>query len=126
MDNEKIRELCDEVKDLLVRKNEQYGDSVLNPIHLFSNQSPIEGIRIRLDDKYSRLVRGNASIESDEDIHLDCIGYHIMALLAIRAVQRGVACSGGCDDCGCTFIRRSDSVKVSNSLSDSKEVGRTS
>tara|TARA_R110001592_G_scaffold40193_5_gene132140 strand:- start:1277 stop:1609 length:333 start_codon:yes stop_codon:yes gene_type:complete len=109
---EDIENICDEVKALLLSKNAQYGDSVLNPINLFANSSSIDGIRIRLDDKYSRLVRGNASIESDEDIHLDCIGYHIMALIAIRreAAQRAGV-----------FIPRFDSVvKVSDSLSDGK------
>ena len=72
----KIVEVMDEVKDLLVRKNEQYGDSVHSPI--------LEAVRVRLDDKYSRLARGNDNIESDEDIHLDCIGYHVMALIALR------------------------------------------
>jgi len=118
MDSINIEQICDEVKRLLVSKNAQYGDSVLNPIHMFSNQSPIEGIRIRLDDKYSRLVRGNASIESDEDIHLDCIGYHIMALIAIRqAAQRGVTAQSE------AFIPRYDSVKITNALSDSEHIG---
>ncbi len=80
----KIVEVMDEVKDLLVRKNEQYGDSVHSPIRLFSNSSVLEAVRVRLDDKYSRLARGNDNIESDEDIHLDCIGYHVMALIALR------------------------------------------
>ena len=79
-----IADTLDAVKDLLLKKNEQYGDSVLDPINLFARHDPIEGIRVRLDDKYSRLARGNDSIESDEDIHLDCIGYHVMALIALR------------------------------------------
>lgn len=81
---EQIASILDEIKALLLKKNEQYGDSVLDPINLFARNTPIEGIRVRLDDKYSRLARGNDSIESDEDIHLDCIGYHVMALIALR------------------------------------------
>ena len=81
---EQIASILDEIKALLLKKNEQYGDSVLDPINLFARNSPIDGIRVRLDDKYSRLARGNDSIESDEDIHLDCIGYHVMALIALR------------------------------------------
>lgn len=81
---EQIASILDEIKALLLKKNEQYGDSVLDPVNLFARNSALDGIRIRLDDKYSRLTRGNDSIESDEDIHLDCIGYHVMALIAIR------------------------------------------
>ena len=111
---ETIATICDEVKALLLKKNEQYGDSVLNPINLFAHSTPIDGIRIRLDDKYSRLVRGNDSIESDEDIHLDCIGYHIMALIAIRQeAQRDVACCDG--NCSCRTL-----VKRANTFSDGK------
>ena len=41
-------------------------------------------IRVRIDDKLSRLVRGNDNIESDEDIVLDLIGYLVLLLITMR------------------------------------------
>ena len=32
----KIKETMDEIRDFLIQKNEQYGDSVMNPIRVFS------------------------------------------------------------------------------------------
>jgi hypothetical protein len=45
---------------------------------MFSKLDPQAGIRVRIDDKLSRLARGNDSIESDIDIVDDLIGYLII------------------------------------------------
>lgn len=68
--------------DLLVRKNEAYGDSALNPLRIFSSAEPEEGIRVRIDDKLSRIRRGAAA---GEDPYLDLAGY----LLLLRVARRG-------------------------------------
>jgi hypothetical protein len=75
-----IREVCDTVKEILVDKNIAYGDSALNPVRIFSSASPDEQLRVRIDDKLSRIARGHAL---DEDIVLDLIGY-----LVLLKVQR--------------------------------------
>jgi hypothetical protein len=66
------------VVNLLKEKNEQYGDSVQQPLRIFSKLDSQAGIRVRIDDKLSRLARGNDSIESDIDIVDDLIGYLIL------------------------------------------------
>ncbi len=66
------------VVNLLRIKNEQYGDSVQQPLRVFSKLDSQAGIRVRIDDKLSRLARGNDSIESDIDIVDDLIGYLIL------------------------------------------------
>tara|TARA_R100000315_G_C5150704_1_gene86323 strand:+ start:28 stop:294 length:267 start_codon:yes stop_codon:yes gene_type:complete len=81
---EKIREVMMELEELLVRKNEQYGDSVMEPIGIFAEGNSQDLIRVRIDDKLSRLVRGNDNIESDEDIVLDLIGYLVLLLITMR------------------------------------------
>lgn len=81
---EEIKAVFDEVKDLVLSKNEQYGDSVLEPVRIFSKSPINEQIMVRLDDKLSRLARGNDSIESDEDIFKDIMGYCAFALIALR------------------------------------------
>ena len=70
-----IRRVCDEVKEMLVAKNIAYGDSALNPVRVFSRSSPEEQLRVRIDDKLSRIMRGH---ELNEDTIQDLIGYLIL------------------------------------------------
>jgi len=73
---------CSALRDLLLAKNEKYGNSVLDPLRLFSRADTVEQIRVRLDDKLSRLARGSGV--EDEDVVLDFIGY----LVFLRIAQR--------------------------------------
>ena len=83
---QKIAEVCEEMKKMLLQKNRQYGDSVLNPKRFFSQASQDEQIKVRIDDKLNRLVLGNDSLESDDDIIKDLIGY-LTLLLVYRSEQ---------------------------------------
>lgn len=74
-----IREECDALRDMLLRKNSDYGNSALDPVRIFSKASPMEQIRVRLDDKLSRLARGSAA---GEDVELDLLGYLILLRVA--------------------------------------------
>ena len=80
----KIKKVMKELTELLVLKNEQYGDSALNPVGIFANGSAEELIRVRMDDKISRLTMGHDAIEKDEDIFLDLAGYCVLWLVAKR------------------------------------------
>ena len=82
----RIAELCDEMKTMLLQKNRQYGDSVLNPTRFFSHADQEEQIKVRIDDKLNRLVQGNDSLESDDDIIKDLIGY-LTLLLVYRSQE---------------------------------------
>jgi hypothetical protein len=81
---ELIREVCDEIKELLVTKNEQYGDSAVDPVRIFSRADPEEQLRVRIDDKLSRLARGDDRIESDGEVVNDLIGYLILLRVSAR------------------------------------------
>lgn len=59
----------------LADKNDQYGSSVFNPMRIFSKAFASEQLLVRIDDKLSRLARGNAT---SEDTVLDLIGYLIL------------------------------------------------
>ena len=83
-----IRNVCDELKEFLVAKNVQYGNSALDPVRIFSKASDEEQLRVRLDDKISRLVRGNDSIEADDDIVNDIIGYFVLWKVVSRRHDR--------------------------------------
>ena len=83
---DKIRAVIGEVLDLLIRKNKQYGNSALEPMGIFAKGSPEELIRVRIDDKLNRLLQGDDSIESDEYIVLDLIGYLTLLLISMRVI----------------------------------------
>lgn len=67
--------VLNEVRQLLVAKNEAYGDSALDPVRIFSKASPLEQLQVRIDDKLSRLARG---AEAGEDVIQDLLGYLII------------------------------------------------
>jgi len=84
--------VCDEIKELLLEKNRKYGDSALNPVRVFSKSDSLEQIRVRMDDKLSRLR--NAQTDEDEDVIADLTGYLILyqiAKMQQRRVDYGVA-----------------------------------
>ena len=78
---DEIRAECDAIADLLVEKNEAYGDSALDPLRLFSRADSVEQIKVRIDDKLSRVARGQAA---GEDTTLDLIGYLVLLRIAER------------------------------------------
>jgi hypothetical protein len=71
-----IAKVCNNIKDMLIEKNKSYGDSALDPIRIFSKASSDEQIKIRIDDKLSRISRGS-EFYGDNDLD-DLIGYLIL------------------------------------------------
>jgi hypothetical protein len=74
------RELAD-VRDMLIAKNTAYGNSALDPVRIFSKADAIEQIKVRLDDKISRLQRGS---NAGEDVETDLLGYLFLLRIARR------------------------------------------
>ncbi len=66
---------CDAIAAMLVEKNEAYGNSVSDPLQVFSQAIVEEQLCVRIDDKLSRIKRGK---EIGEDTVLDLIGYLIL------------------------------------------------
>ena len=79
-----IREVCDQIKVMLLDKNRKYGDAAIDPIRCFSKASPSEQLLVRIDDKLSRIR--NAQTDEDEDPINDLIGYLI--LLKVSKLQQ--------------------------------------
>lgn len=79
-----ISDVFDELKEFLLEKNGAYGDSVLDPLRVFSKAEKDEQIRVRIDDKLSRLVRGHPGIETDKDIIKDLVGYLVLLLVSME------------------------------------------
>ena len=73
--------------EMLLEKNVAYGDSALDPARVFSKADPIEQIRVRLDDKLSRLSRGS---QAGEDVTRDLMGYLVLLRIAEKRASRDV------------------------------------
>ena len=73
---------CGAIADLLVAKNRRYGNSALEPVRLFSRADAIEQIKVRIDDKLSRIKSGQA--DDTEDAELDLLGYLVLLRIARR------------------------------------------
>ena len=73
--NNKIIEQFDRLKNLVVQKNNDYGNSLHNPINVFQ-KNKIEGLLGRLDDKLNRIKTVGIN-DNTEDTVDDLIGYLI-------------------------------------------------
>ena len=78
--NTKVEIICTGIASMLKQKNKSYGDSALDPIRVFSKSSIQEQLFVRIDDKLSRIKRGNNSF--NEDTVKDLIGYLIILLIS--------------------------------------------
>lgn len=82
---EKIHEIMEAMQDLLLYKNEKYGDSAINPISIFTRHiknvpENTASILVRIDDKLSR-VR-NADKLRTNDV-ADILGYCTLLLISM-------------------------------------------
>lgn len=80
---DKIRAVGQEVIDLLIEKNESYGDSALEPANIFANGSAVENISARIDDKLMRIKRSGYDGFGEDNVK-DLIGYLILLKIAME------------------------------------------
>ena len=52
---DKIKSVGKEVIDLLIEKNESYGDSALEPANIFASGNAVDNLCARIDDKLMRI-----------------------------------------------------------------------
>lgn len=77
----KIVDVCDNMKNLLLYKNQKYGDSALNPNNIFYKGDSANSIKIRLDDKIGR-VRNNDETKVNDVA--DIVGYCTLLLVSMN------------------------------------------
>lgn len=80
---ELIRQISDEVTELLLMKNAAYGDSALNPANIFAKGDAVENLCARIDDKLMRIKTKGITDETEDTIQ-DLIGYLILLKVAIE------------------------------------------
>jgi hypothetical protein len=71
----KITAVANSIRDLVLEKNQRYGDAALNPLKIFSKLDAGSSIQIRLDDKLSRIINGDELRKNDV---ADVLGYLIL------------------------------------------------
>ena len=87
---EKIIEISDSMKDLLLYKNEKYGDSALSPNNIFYKGDSTNSILIRLDDKISRIKNNTEPKPRVNDV-CDIIGYCILLLASMNVSSEDIS-----------------------------------
>ena len=76
-----IKKHCRNLEQLLIEKNEEYGDSALNPLNIFSEAKAVAGIKMRIDDKLKR-IKNAGLVDATEDTLQDLAGYLILLMIA--------------------------------------------
>lgn len=80
---DKIKKVGQEVIDLLLEKNESYGDSALNPAGIFASGNAVDNLTSRIDDKLMR-IKTQGFRGYGEDNVKDLIGYLILLKIALE------------------------------------------
>ena len=78
---------CNAIKALLLDKNARYGDSAMRPRRIFSRADHLEQLKVRIDDKLSRIATMGQDSE-DEDTTGDLIGYLVLLRIARRRARQ--------------------------------------
>ena len=87
---EKIAALLDSMKDLLLYKNQKYGDSALKPKKIFYKGDSTNSILIRLDDKLGRVMSNTEEKPRINDV-ADIIGYCTLLMISMGVTPEDIA-----------------------------------
>ena len=78
-----IRIACDSIKELLIQKNLNYGDSALKPANIFAKGSAVDNLSARIDDKLMRIANKGLDKNTLDTVD-DLIGYLVLLKIAIK------------------------------------------
>jgi hypothetical protein len=87
---QKIHEIIEAMKDLLLYKNQKYGDSAINPKKIFYKGDSTNSILIRLDDKLGRVMSNTEEKPRINDV-CDIIGYCTLLLISMGVTAEDIA-----------------------------------
>lgn len=79
-----VSEVLIEIKELLISKNQKYGNSALEPLGVFSKLTPEQALFVRIDDKLKRIKNGSLE-KDDEDVINDLIGYLVLLKIQTKS-----------------------------------------
>ena len=78
-----IRAIGNDTIEMLIEKNDSYGDSALNPLGIFGNKDAVTSLGARIDDKLAR-IRTLGYVGFGEDNVRDLIGYLILLQVELK------------------------------------------
>lgn len=87
---QEICNIMDAMKDLLLYKNQKYGDSAINPNNIFYKGDSMNSILIRLDDKIGRIKSNPDTTPRTNDV-ADVIGYCTLLLISMGIKPEDIA-----------------------------------
>jgi hypothetical protein len=87
---QKIHEIMGAMTDLLLYKNQKYGDSAINPKKIFYKGDGTNSILIRLDDKLGRVMSNTEEKPRVNDV-ADIIGYCTLLLISMGVTAEDIA-----------------------------------
>lgn len=87
---QKIHQIMNAMKDLLLYKNQKYGDSAINPKGIFYKGDSTNSILIRLDDKIGRVMSNTEEKPRVNDV-CDIIGYCTLLLISMGVTAEDIA-----------------------------------
>ena len=67
--------------DLLKQKQKAYGNSALEPLHIFAKGSAVDSLCARIDDKLARIKNVGLNDETEDTLY-DLCGYLVLLLIA--------------------------------------------
>jgi len=79
---ENLIKVFNSMKNVVIEKNRRYGDAALTPKQIFSKLDAGESIKVRIDDKLSRVMNNSETVRKNDVA--DLIGY-----LALFSVSQG-------------------------------------
>ena len=85
----RITEIMEAMKHLLVEKNKRYGNSALEPQHIFYKGDAQNSILIRLDDKLGRIKANTENTPRVNDV-CDIIGYCTLLLISMGVTKEDI------------------------------------
>lgn len=84
---EKISETLDNMKELLLYKNEKYGDAILSKDgQIFFKGDSKEKVAMHLDEKIARIKNNPDPVPRKNDV-MDLIGYCVFELIVLGATK---------------------------------------
>lgn len=86
---DRITEITDAMKHLLIEKNKRYGNSALEPQNIFYKGDAQNSILIRLDDKLGRIKANTESTPRVNDV-CDIIGYCTLLLISMGVTKEDI------------------------------------
>ena len=87
---ERIVEITNAMQDLLLYKNEKYGDAALNPRKIFYKGDAANSILIRLNDKIARIENNTEPLPKVNDV-ADVLGYCTLLLVSMGVTAEDLA-----------------------------------